>query len=385
MSPMGSAAGGRDTQGPPVVGDRARHVRETFIGIAATVLLVVLIYLGSNGLSNFDSALIGYAVGIVALTFAVVYRYARWLRMPSTGRYWRRGWQLLTSWSSFRSLPGLLPRAVAGQLLGQGFIRRRGWVRWIAHQCLFWGVIGATLITFPLVFGWLAFKLEPGTTETYRMWVFGVRTITFDTTSFFGWSMFHALDYTAVLVVIGCTIFLWRRFRDRAVIAGQRFGYDMVPLLMLVVIAVTGMLLTASASLFHGSHYGFLVIVHMAAVVLALVFIPYGKFFHVLQRPASVGIQMYVEVNGREERQPCARCGEPLASAAFIDDLQATLHDLGQDYRLDRNHGGGREHEQGSLDSPGRLAAHLIDLCPRCKRVARAESYFDASGSSFAR
>src|SRR3546814_10312227 len=103
--------------------------------------------------------------------------------MPSTGRDWRRGWQLLTSCSSFNGLPGLLPRAIAGQLLGQGFIRRRGWVRWIGHQCLFWGVIGATLITFPLVFGWLAFKLEPGTTETYRTWVFGFKTITFDATS----------------------------------------------------------------------------------------------------------------------------------------------------------------------------------------------------------
>src|SRR3546814_4984796 len=104
--------------------------------------------------------------------------------------------------------------------------------------------------------------------------------------------MFHALDYTAVLVIAGCAIFLWRRFRDRAVIAGQRFGYDMVPLLMLIVISVTGLLLTASASLFEGSYYDFLVVIHMAAVVLSLVFIPFGKYFHVLQRPASVGIQI---------------------------------------------------------------------------------------------
>lgn len=346
------------------------HVRERIIGASATVTLVGLIWLGSNRLDNFDSALIGYAVGIVALTYAVVTRYARWLRMPSTGRYWRRGWQLTTSWSSFRALPGLLPRAIAGQLLLQGFIRRRGVVRWIGHQCLFWGVIGATLITFPLVFGWLAFKLEPGTEETYRTWVFGFPTITFDATSFFGWSMFHALNYTAVLVLIGCAIFLWRRFRDRAAIAGQRFGYDMVPLLMLVVIAVTGLLLTVSASLFHGSYYDFLVVIHMAAVVLSLVFIPFGKFFHVLQRPASVGIQMYTEVNSREGRRPCARCGEPLATQAFVDDLQSTLHDLGQDYRLDLG--------------PDE-AENLTELCPRCKRVSRAEGYFARDGSSFAR
>lgn len=345
-------------------------VRERLIGGAAALVLVALIWAGSNGLANFDSALIGYAVGIVALTYAIVARYARWLQMPSTRRYWRRGWQLASSWESFKALPGLLPRAVVGQLFAQGFIRRRGVVRWVGHQCLFWGVIGATLITFPLVFGWLAFKLEPGTEETYRMFAFGIGTVTFDATSLLGWSMFHALDYTAVLVIAGCAIFLWRRFRDRAVIAGQRFGYDMVPLLMLVVISVTGLLLTASASLFEGSYYDFLVVIHMAAVVLSLVFIPFGKFFHVVQRPASVGIQMYAEVNGRKGRQACARCGEPMAPEQFVTDLKATLAELGQDYRL---------------DPAVQAAGHLSDLCPRCKRVARAGGYFAQSGSSFAR
>src|SRR5690606_27746751 len=174
----------------------------------------------------------------VALTFAIVARYSRWLTMPATRRYWNRGWQLFASWTNFRRLPDLFPRAVFGQLLGQGFIRRRGLLRWIGHQCLFWGVLGATAIAVALVFGWLVFQLEPGTETTYRMYVFGLPTITFDSASFLGWSLFHALDYTAVLVLVGCAIFLWRRFRDRRVIVGQRLGYDMLPLLMLLVISV---------------------------------------------------------------------------------------------------------------------------------------------------
>lgn len=340
------------------------HVREIAVGAAAAVLLTVAIGLGSNGFAYFDSALIGYAVAVVALTFAVVATYARWLRMPSTGRYWRRGWQLFASGRNFRQLPDLLPRAIAGQLLLQGFIRRRGWLRWIAHQCLFWGVMGATAITFPLVFGWLVFVLEPGTEQIYRVFVFGLPTFTFPTDTFLGWSLFHALDYTAVLVIVGCGLFLWRRFRDRGVVAAQRLGYDMVPLLMLVVISVTGILLTASTMFFEGAYYGFLVILHMAAVVLSLVFIPYGKFFHVLQRPASVGIQLYTEVGSRQGQEACARCGEPRSSAMFNRDLQATLDDLGQDYH---RAGGG----------------HVVDLCPRCKRVVRAEGYFAASGKGF--
>lgn len=332
-------------------------------------MLAFFIWLGSERFHVFDPALIGYTVAVVALTFGVVARYARWLRMPPTRRYWRRGWELATSWSAFRSLPALMPRAVAGQLLGQGFIRRRGVVRWIAHQCLFWGVIGATLITFPLVFGWLSFRLSPASVDRYRIYVFGFGTLDMPTRGFVAWSGFHALDYTAVLVVIGAAIFMWRRFRDRGVMSTQSLGYDMAPLLMLMVIAVTGGLLTVDEMFLRGSYYELLAVVHMAAVVFTLVFIPFGKFFHVLQRPASVGIQLYTEVNSSGGRQPCAACGEPLASAVFLGDLQATLDELGQDYRLEDE----------------RLPSHLTELCPRCRRESRGRAFFGANGGSFAR
>lgn len=353
-------------------------------GVVAAAGLAVAIYVGSLGLATFDSALIGYAVAIVALTYAVVDRYSRWLTMPSTGRYWRRGWQLFLSWDNFRRLPATLPRALVGQLVGQGFIRRRGWVRWIGHQCLFWGVILATLITFPLVFGWLVFHLEPGT-DRYRMFVFGQPTITFDYSSFIGWSMFRGLAYASVLVIIGCSIFLWRRLRDRSVMAAQRMGFDMVPLLMLLIISITGLMLTASATFLAGAYYSFLVLVHMASVVAALVFIPFGKFFHVLQRPASVGIQLYTEVGQQRGSRPCARCGLPLASEMFLTDLQATLDQLGQRYQRTERPSVPSTGTSGALDNRGDLEGvathrHVVELCPRCKRVERGLHYFEANG-----
>src|SRR5690606_15736198 len=151
---------------------------------------------------------------------------------------------------------------------------------------------------------------------------------------FLGWSVFRALAYTSVLVIAGCAIFLWRRFRDRAVTAGQRLGYDMVPLLALLVISVTGLMLTASATFLGGAYYGFLVVIHQASVVLALVFSPFGKFCHVWQRPGCVGTQMDTELNAADDPRPCARCGEPLASDVFVGDLRDTLDELGQRYRL---------------------------------------------------
>jgi hypothetical protein len=348
-------------------------------GALAAVGLLFLIWLGSERLHQYDSALVGYMVAIVALTFAVVARYARWLRMPSTRRYWRSGWALVASPSTFRKLPALLPKAVAGQLLGQGFIRRRGVVRWIGHQCLFWGVIGATLITFPLVFGWLAFRLAPGSVDRYQVWVFGFATVTIPTDGFIGWSTYHALDYTAVLVIIGCSIFLWRRFRDRGLLSTQSLAYDLAPLILLMAISVTGLLLTVDSMYLHGTHYEVMSVVHMAVVVFSLVFIPFGKFFHVLQRPASVGIQMYTEVNARAGLQACSECGEPLASPVFLGDLQDTLHELGQDYALDDLH------VAGAAGGRPPLPEFLTDLCPRCRRVSRGRAFFDQNGRSFAR
>ena len=71
----------------------------------------------------------------------------------------------------------------------------------------------------------------------------------------------------------------------------------------------------------------------MATVVLTLVFIPFGKFFHVVQRPASVGVEVYKRaalerdgvfacrrcqqpVEGVTQRATAVACGRPSARAA---------------------------------------------------------------------
>jgi hypothetical protein len=61
-------------------------------------------------------------------------------------------------------------------------------------------------------------------------------------------------------------------------------------------------------------------------VVLTLVFIPFGKFFHVIQRPVSVGVEIYKRASlARDGVFPCRRCGQPLEARAFVGDLRQTM------------------------------------------------------------
>ncbi len=165
---------------------------------------------------------------------------------------------------------------------------------------------------------------------------------------------------------------VWRRTTDVGLLATQRFGFDLVPLVLLFAIAVTGLALTASSLWWEGRFYWFLSLTHEVTVVGWLLSIPFGKFFHIVQRPASIGVTLYQTVNQDVEHygeQPqtgrCKRCGQELPSQQFVDDLKATLVDLHQHYDL----GNGR--------------GWLQEYCPTCKRVLRGQAYYQIMGKRF--
>lgn len=189
-----------------------------------------------------------------------------------------------------------------------------------------------------------------------RIW--GFKVIGFDALSVLGWLMFHGLDIAAVLVIVSASYFLWRRMKDRAAITGQRFAYDLVPLLALIVISVTGLLLTFSSIFLHGGGYEFLAILHMVSVVFTLIYIPFGKFFHIVQRPAAVGMQLFKYTSrgkggSADTVLACRRCQEPIDTAPYVENLQGTMRDL--DLGFDA----------------------WAEYCPRCKRVLRGTAYLD--------
>lgn len=60
-------------------------------GLIAVAMVVAITFIGSDQLVWFDAALVGYLFGLVFAVFGVVYRYAVWLRRPSTAMLNRPG------------------------------------------------------------------------------------------------------------------------------------------------------------------------------------------------------------------------------------------------------------------------------------------------------
>ncbi len=361
----------------PTLGLRARSI---LLGISAAAALTALIALGSRGFHWFDAALIGYAVATIFATAAVTYKYAFWLARPPTGLYWRRSWQLFLSYANFRRYTSLIPKALVADLATQQFIRKRGLYRWVTHQCIFWGVILSCAITFPLTFGWIRFTQ---TSEGFhQIWFFGFPLFSFSPYSIFGFVLYHGLDWTALLLLIGLVLAFHRRFHDLALIAVQRFRFDIVPLALLLAIVITGLALTADSAWLGGAYYWFISLTHEAVVVLWLISLPFGKFFHLIERPATVGIELYWRTGEGSEMQKCARCGQEFAPVRFIQDLKKTLIEVGENYtiRPAPAESAGRTQPEAPAQASPTSGLWWQDLCPACKRVVRAQANLAALG-----
>ena len=317
-------------------------------GGIAVALLLVAVYIGSEQLRWFDAALAPYLFGTLLAAFATVYRYVVWLRRPPTEVLNQRGWQAMRR--SGRRLANMV--ALAGMLVQnialQTFIARRSRLRWAGHQLLFWGCVLAALITFPLTFGWIHFESADPTGRTYLAYLGPIATVSFDSRSLVGWLIFHALNIAAFLVIAGVLIFLGRRLRDRGALALERAG-DFAALAGLFAVSVTGLMLTASSLWMEGRFYSFLNNLHALTVILGLLYIPFGMLFHILQRPANLGVAFYKDAAEETGPQTCVRCGGDFASHLQMNDLKSVLPRVGFDY---------------STPDGG----HYQDVCPRCRR-----------------
>jgi hypothetical protein len=329
------------------------ELRATGWGLLLSGILGVLIVAGSRDLDHFDAALVGYTFATLFAAFAITYRYAIWLQRPPTRMYWRRGWAVFAT-----------PRHLGGNTLeflrrfflefaGNRFIFRRGRLRGLAHWLIMWGCLLAAAITFPLVWGWVHFTTVPGDIDVYRAHLFGFAVGDFPIDSAFAFLVFHGLVWASFLVIAGVMLAFRRRMIDHGAVAVQQFGQDILPLLLLFAISVTGLMLTGSYTWMKGYAYDFLAILHAITVIFTLLYLPFGKLFHVFQRPAQLGVGFYKEAGARGEQARCRRCGAPYAPAVMVRDLIIVERELGFSYGMD----------------PSQGADHYQEICPRCRRA----------------
>lgn len=336
-------------------GGEINYRNPTLFGFAASAVLTALVVVGSRNLQHFDSALFGYTIASIVALGAIVFRYAIWLQRPATRTYWLRGLRLFRDRNKLFENTSRAAGTVGKNLIAQHFIFKRGISRWLTHFLIMWGCILSAAITFPLSFGWVHFKLEGE--RGYRAYLFGFPMPgVLDGRSILAWIQFHALDFTALMVIAGCAIAIHRRLKDRGAIAYQSFLLDFTPHLMLIAISVSGLMLTASSLWFDGYMYAFIALLHQATVIMTLFYIPFGKLFHIVQRPASIGVELYQSRSKEMEQAVCPRCGTMFVGKLWIDDLKHVVKELGFDYRMENGH-------------------TLQDYCPRCKRVMRGLAY----------
>ena len=208
------------------------HLTASVIGAAAAVLVAALIYLGSRRLRYFDAALLGYACATVSSPSGspTATGLAR-ARPPGAGcgGAGRRSCRSPTSAGIPRPCPGRSsPTSPSSRSSAP-----RGGSALAGPPGVFWGFVLATLVTFPLTFGWIHFtvghrhRAVPGVRGRLR----GPR---FDALSPLGMAPRSTCStWPPCSSSAGAGWFLWRRLRDREPAALQRLGHDLVPLIAL--------------------------------------------------------------------------------------------------------------------------------------------------------
>ncbi|HSQ03507.1 MAG TPA: hypothetical protein VLN59_05705, partial [Burkholderiales bacterium] len=182
----------------------------------------------------------------------------------------------------------------------------------------------------------------------YRTFVFGLPAGTFEVHSAIAFITFHMLVWASFLVIAGVMLAFRRRMIDHGAAAVQQFGEDILPLILLLAIRVTGLLIAVSYTWMRGYAYSFLAILHAVTVIAALLYLPFGKFFHIFQRPAQLSIEFYRRASATGPQAACARCGGQFAGRLHVDDLKRVEDGLGIGFAT-----GG---------------VHYQDVCPPCRR-----------------
>lgn len=305
-------------------------------GVLCSVGLLLAIYFGSGRLTRFDSPLAAYTAATILAAFAFAYRYLMWIQRPATWRYFRASWQLfLRPRKLIRNVLKLFV-LLWNNIVIQKFIGKRSHTRWIAHMGMAWGCLLAFAITFPLSWGWVQFGLAQDGYH-YQVEFMGLPQFAFDPHGVLGWFLFNGLNISAVLVLTGIGFAMHRRVFHHGAHAVQSIENDLIPLVLLFAVSITGLMITASYKLMGGAHFSFISLLHAFTVILLLLWMPFGKLFHVIQRPAQIGVAYYKEAGLEGPKAVCIRSGQEYQSQLHHDDLVEVMREVGVDFGEHQN------------------------------------------------
>jgi nitrate reductase gamma subunit len=308
--------------------------------------LIVLSFIGTRMFTHVDLNLYGYMVGTIVFLGGFFYRFIAWGERPPTKLIIKKGIKLLFRKST--------PKTSVEHLATYRFIWNRGIWRWAQHILIGWGCILSCFVTFPLVFGWMYFTMDDN--GMYTIVALGMDLMTVPANGIIANLSYNALNITAVMVIAGVCMVLYRRLKNMQARAEQTFMYDFLPLYMLLLVSLTGLALTFMNIFLHGAGQPIMSMIHQWSVIITLIYLPFGKLAHIPFRPLSVFAKNYREHYMEQAPKACKVCGDHFVSVEQANDVIQVLGT--NDMEFDKKEG-----------------FHLAELCLPCRRKYRIAQF----------
>ncbi len=308
--------------------------------------LIVLVFIGTRMFTHIDLNLYGYMVGTIVFIGGFFYRFIAWGERPPTKIIIKKGLKLIFRKST--------PKTSVEHLATYNFIWNRGIYRWMQHVLIGWGCVLSCLVTFPLVFGWMYFTM--GENGYYTIVAMGMDVMTIKADGIIGFFSYNALNFSAMMVITGVSMALYRRLKNMQARAEQNFVYDFMPLYLLITISITGLALTFMNVFLHGWGQPVMSLIHQFSVIITLIYLPFGKLAHIPFRPMSVLARNYREHYGEQQMKECKVCGDQFVSNEQSQDV---INVLGMN----------------EINFKTKEGFHLAELCLPCRRKYRIAQF----------
>ncbi|MCT4477387.1 hypothetical protein N0U24_09480 [Peribacillus frigoritolerans] len=308
--------------------------------------LVFLSFIGTRMFTHVDLNLYGYMVGTIIFIGGFFYRFIAWGERPPTKIFIKKGIKLLFRKST--------PKTSVDHLATYNFIWNRGIYRWTQHVLMGWGCILSCFVTFPLVFGWMYFTMDDN--GYYNIIAMGIQVMTVPADGLIATLSYNALNITAVMVISGVCMALYRRLKNMQARAEQKFIYDFLPLFMLLLVSITGLALTFMNIFMHGAGQPAMSLIHQWSVIITLIYLPFGKLAHIPFRPMSVLARNYREHYAEQSMKGCKVCGDEFVSTEQSKDVVEVLGVNNIEFQTKEGH-------------------HLAEMCLPCRRKYRIAQF----------